>query len=168
MSAKPQEIELELVMQARIVAIEESIRAVCEVCGRRAFPNDPAYHQIHGPNSAGNYTHVRNGKHELCRASSAWSLSRWEESKVARENTRQKLSQNPTGKGHDIQAPGIHARSKKDAIEVATALIEAGEPFEVLVSEGERTWTFVGRPGPDGKAAFDRIEREHTGRIPER
>lgn len=56
----------------------EAARAVCSSCAGHAFPDDKDSHRIHGPNEAGNYTHIRFGEHKLCPASGIYVIIRWE------------------------------------------------------------------------------------------
>ncbi len=65
--------------ESRKRALRDAVEAQCTYCGARTLPNEPEAHALHGPNSAGNYTHRAFGDDQMCQASLIWSMIRWED-----------------------------------------------------------------------------------------
>lgn len=87
---------------ALLAAVDEAVRAettqallvaardVCMYCGKRANPHEPGWHEIHGPNEAGNYFHqhpTRRDESVLCAATTIHSRLRYASSIRASRET---------------------------------------------------------------------------------
>lgn len=112
---------------------------VCASCGKRALPNEPESHVVHGPNSAGNFTHFYYGKHHLCGATSIHSRLRYEAQGKLGSQTEPRRDE---ATDDDVLAPGVGT--------LTNACPAPSEPCRTCLGGGtipDRGWSCAGGCG---------------------